>query len=461
MVKKLGGFYVVSRPPGISSKYTLIVVDGEGKPHLPLTRFYKETQQALSDGTARTYLNTLLPYFTYLSRDEWRRHREDQWNSAPEAVQESVRDYLVHCLHCKIRRHDRYELVNLTGKSPNTVRLFLAGLKQFYSVMQRVQLYLYAHPLTDSTSHVMREIERGHDMIARARARMPQMSGVEEPVQRYMSENYFRLCEDGWVPQPIDDPNLHQHLLQAARKIKLKQRDQIVIRIAYESGARISEILGLTIGDWRKRGYHQEAAAFSKGSRGRRVKVLRFSSATAKMLREYVNIERCSLDCEHRRLEQLTDSDPLFLSERKKPYSYEAFKPHWYAVCRAAGIDLNIHHLRHWNVTQAMRVIVESSQNSEEVLRRKEELVRYMAWRSPETLKAYEHYFQAHNYAKTQDLLLQRLNALNSETTKPTSTVSSQPQMPASSVRSTQKNHDEYGWETLFALEGGKQYGEN
>lgn len=56
-----------------------------------------------------------------------------------------------------------------------------------------------------------------------------------------------------------------------------------------------------------------------------------------------------------------------------------------------------------------MREIAETATGAEEVLLRKEELVRYMAWRRPETLKAYEHYFQAKNHAHIQDQLLKRL----------------------------------------------------
>ena len=138
---KSHAFRVVSRPPDISSRYTLVVVDGDGRPHIPLTRFYDETKQAISDGATRTYLNVLMPYFTYLATDNWRRRRKDRWDSPPEAVQESVRDYLVQCLHCKVRRHGSYEIVALSVKSPNTVRLFLAALKQFYRIMRRANWY--------------------------------------------------------------------------------------------------------------------------------------------------------------------------------------------------------------------------------------------------------------------------------------------------------------------------------
>ena len=51
-------FRTVARPEGASSRYALLVVDGDGRPHLPLTRFYHDTQQALSDGTSRTYCPT-------------------------------------------------------------------------------------------------------------------------------------------------------------------------------------------------------------------------------------------------------------------------------------------------------------------------------------------------------------------------------------------------------------------
>ncbi|MBO0790285.1 MAG: hypothetical protein J2P36_04975, partial [Ktedonobacteraceae bacterium] len=45
-------------------------------------------------------------------------------------------------------------------------------------------------------------------------------------------------------------------------------------------------------GDWIARGLLQEANAFSKGSHRKRVKFLRFSSDTGKLLRRYFDEER-------------------------------------------------------------------------------------------------------------------------------------------------------------------------
>ncbi len=404
MFQSTNVFHAVPRPEGFTSRYSLVIVDGGGRPHLPLTRFYDLALQGLSAGAARTYLNVLLPYFAYLTTDDWRRHRGDRWDGPREAVQESVRDYLVYQLACKVRWRETYEQVSLTARSPSTVRVFLSALKLFYQVMRRIKCYPYPHPLIDKTTLLLWEVEQEEHHSAGAR-RMPQISGVEEPLPQRTSENYFRLVEGEWIAQSIDDPKLHKRLIEGFNTARLCLRDQIVIRMAYESGARIGEILRLTVGDWRGRGARQEALACSKGSRGRRIKAIRFSSTTAKMLLQYLNTDRASLDRAHRRLDALDNDDPLFLSRRRKPYSYEAFKPHWYKLCEAVGIDLNIHGMRHWYVTQEMHLIYETTKSAGELKQKQEELVRYMAWRAPSTLGAYEHIFTEMRHADTQDQL--------------------------------------------------------
>jgi hypothetical protein len=400
MFHSIGVFRCVPRPEGVTSPYSLLVVDAEGHPHLPLTQFYEKARQWLSPGTARTYLNSLLPYFTYVATDAWRMQRGDRWDSSPADVQQCVRDYLMYRLGCQVRPKETYALVSLTAQSPNTVHIFLSALKLFYTVMLQQERYAYLHPLLDGSTRLLREVEREEGV---GRYPMPQISGVEEPRMRSPSENVFRLNKEDWAVHPVEDPELGRKLIQSFTKAHFGLRDQIVVRMALETGARIREILQLTVGDWRALGCNQEVRALNKGSRGRRVKRLRFSSTTAKMLRQYLNTERAALDLEARRLEQLGDSDPLFLSQRHKPYDYEAFKPHWKRLCHVAQISLNIHGMRHWYTTQAIRAIALTAQTEAEIVLRKEELVRYMAWRSPETLKTYEKYFQGKQHALIQD----------------------------------------------------------
>jgi integrase len=404
------GFHIVRRPEGIVSQFERIVVDGQGHPHLALTRLYQQLRQELSDGTAHTYLLALLPYFSFLETDRWRQQRQDRGDSPPESMRESVRDDLLTRLHCKVRRYGMYEMVRLSAQSPITVRVFLSALKRFYFCAKFSGVSGHAHPLTNPVVHLLEEVDQEEVAARRSRPKMPPESGIEEPEQKRTSDNDFRLVDDKWIPEPIDDPALHLRLIGGFEQANVSRRDQISIRMAYEAGARISELLTLTVGDWRKRGGKQEATACNKGSHGRGVKIIRFSMETAKLLRGYVDEERVRFDPHHCPFVQLRDDDPLFLSMRKKPYGYDAFIPHWERLCRTMGIDLNIHGLRHWHVCQLMRLIHEMAQTPGEVERRKEAMVRYMAWRSPDTWRAYEHYFQAIHHAQMQDVLHQQLD---------------------------------------------------
>ncbi len=60
MMTQTKGFHIVRRPEEIVSQFERIVVDGQGHPHLALTRLYQQLRQELSDGTAHTYLQALL-----------------------------------------------------------------------------------------------------------------------------------------------------------------------------------------------------------------------------------------------------------------------------------------------------------------------------------------------------------------------------------------------------------------
>src|SRR6266566_6777421 len=188
MIEGTQKFRAIPRPKNIVSHYSLVVVDGTGRPHSMLTVFYHEILHELSNGAARTYLNNLLPYFTYLATDTWRQQRNDTWESPPEAVRESVRDYLLRKLQCKVRRSGTHELVFLTALSPSSVRIFLSALKKFYQIAKLSHHYPHMHPLADPVQLVMQEMEREKRRDGSTRPRMPQESGVEVPRQQALSE---------------------------------------------------------------------------------------------------------------------------------------------------------------------------------------------------------------------------------------------------------------------------------
>jgi hypothetical protein len=118
-------------------------------------------------------------------------------------------------------------------------------------------------------------------------ARMPAISGVAEPLAgRWLTDSYFCLKGDQWVLQVIDDPGFPRRVLSGGQRVGWHVREQVVTRVLFDSGARVSEIVGLTLGDWEALGRSVNATAFSKGSHGRRVKELRFAADTAKLAME-------------------------------------------------------------------------------------------------------------------------------------------------------------------------------
>jgi integrase len=186
-----------------------------------------------------------------------------------------------------------------------------------------------------------------------------------------------------------------------------------VVRILFESGARVSEILDLTAQDWSVSQFMNQFVARNKGSFGIRTKRLVVSSATAKLCRRYFDSDAEGRRAHDRRrltLNDLVNVDaealgkvPLFVTNRGTPLSAKVFRrAHWKPALRAASIHASPHQVRHWFVTNALRMIEKSSKDENEILQRKAELVQYMGWRSAErTLKAYEHVTRDANFVAT------------------------------------------------------------
>lgn len=232
--------------------------------HLPLTVLAKEAYARVADGTARTYLNAILPFFAFLEVDEWQVRAGKRWDSAPTMVREAVDDYLVQQLRCKVRPHrEGFQLVAITTGTKSTVRVFLTGLKLFYRVAQEAGHYAYGNPLIDSTATITAELLR-HLEPDEEPPRMPDISGVPEPRRkRRLSDSYFKLQGEEWIPLVVDDPLLPAQVLSGGKQVGWTLREDVVTRLLFETGGRISEVTGLTLGDWADRGLLQEAYGVS------------------------------------------------------------------------------------------------------------------------------------------------------------------------------------------------------
>jgi len=186
-----------------------------------------------------------------------------------------VAQYLEEQLGCVIRRHRLgFELVSVTGRSRGNVGALLAALKLFYSIMREIGCYATENPLVDATARGQNDNEEDGAEGGECPPRMPDISGVEPPrLRRRLTDSFFKLVGKDWVPQIIDDPTFPVAVLAGGHKlVGWGLREECVTRLLFETGGRIFEVTGLTLGDWANRGLTREATAVSKGSHGRRVK---------------------------------------------------------------------------------------------------------------------------------------------------------------------------------------------
>jgi integrase len=324
---------------------------------------------------------------------------------------------------CQIQQHGQgFQLVRPTAFTPSSARIFLVALKCFYKVMKRLGRYDYHNPLLDSSGELLASVEEYLEDDNQP-PRMPDISGVQEPNSRdRLTDSYYKIVGDKWIPQIINDPHFPTQVFQGGHSLpQWNLRAEVVTRILFETGSRVSEAVGLTVGDWVERGMKQEANAFSKGSNGRRVKFIRFSADTAKLLRRYFNQERIKHDSNGYTLDnyfklakqnEISLKDiPLFLTNRQTALSADHYRDnYWKPACQAVGIKADVHQARHWYVTMAIKQIHEISTSEGEVERRKRELKEYMKWRSEETMKAYDHYFDSLRHTEIQDNLHARMD---------------------------------------------------
>lgn len=453
----MSAYHFCARPAEVSHGHPFLVFNCQQELHLPLTVFAKEAQARLAASSARKYLAGILPFFSWLDTDPWQTKANHQWTDPPEAIRTMLHEYLVNKLQCRVRSHPQGgEWLETTENAVNAVRMLLSGLKLFYRIAKAHSYYQYGNPLIGSFTE---PVKAAQEQLIREsgeppRPKMPDKSGVDEPRrQGRLTDNYFLLKEQ-WVPQVVTDPELPQKILDGGRALKAqgKQwglREECLISLLFETGARISELVGLTLGDWYARGLKETAWARNKGSRRRRAKYVRFSQQTVRLLKKYFDTERKAIDPQHYTLDEYIrqaarggidlEAVPLFLSKRGSPWTVNSFRTHyWKKACEAAKIDTDPHQARHWYVNQALTVIHENVRKGETTVEQGlEELIAYMHWRAGEkTLKAYNHYFQPAHHAAVQDSVFKKLRRSSRQQPRAHMPITKQPE-----VKGNQRAH--------------------
>lgn len=411
----MGNYQYYYCPEGIESRYELLVFNGNGGPFLPLTDHYHDCIGRIDKSSALSYLQCLLPFFSWLDSFSNYQGKRVNWNAPPEIIRVAIEEYLMNEMGCKVLEKDTFRFVNRTNKSPNTVNRFLSALKSFYKTLIRLKQYKYSNPLIDSYS-ILNEFKTQVEGVRKDKPRMPAEAGTEDAIQhRRLTDSYFKLINEEWQPKIIDDPYLPSQVYQAGEKVNWSLREVVIARMLFETGARASEVIELTIGDYRTRKSFQEASAFNKGSHGKRVKYLRFSKDTVKLLMRYIDKERVKYDVDQRTFNSLPDDAPIFLTELGTPFLYEAWYYHWSRAMEKCDIKLNPHKTRHWFVTTRLRAIYNTSKTEAEIKQRKNELIKYIKWKNSDTIKVYEHYFDEEKHREAHDLMLENMKKLEKE----------------------------------------------
>ena len=395
--------------------YRYQVVRADGLPDVELTLFADEQMKALSPSSVPVYLREILSFINWSESDPI--VTGNSWSLAgpPSEVRNIIRQYLTVAARCMVVvRPDMAGLkatfVNNTSATRINIRVLLTALKRFYEHLIQRHAYCHANPLIhESSAGMAAALRNGYRRAVQemeGRGPMPAVSGVDPPSGIRLSQNFFRCVQKEWVPQTIDDPYFPGLIYQAGKSWGWGLREMCIVRTLFESGARISEIVDLTAPDWAVSHFLNRFRARNKGSFGERTKHLVVSQATAKLYRRYfdhaaagrracdpdqmtVNEMEKLLARDPSRLEQI----PIFLTNRGTKMTAKLFRDwYWKPALRAAGFHAHPHQGRHWFVTSALRNIEEASKNGGDRERRKQELIKYMSWKTGEkTLKAYEH----------------------------------------------------------------------
>jgi integrase len=408
--------------PAGGPRYEVLVFDGAGDVIVALNEWHRLMRGYGARRTRDTYLAALRPWFGFLAQ------RGYAWNARPDQVREYTRQFLLET-GCVLQR-GRVEgwfvrATDQTPLSPNGLHVLVAALRNFYDVMIRgvwvpedrrsSPLYPYENPMY---SRLLLAWRREHRKWLR-NAGAPDRAGIRsEPRADTAREpvGFFQVKRPPLEPPVARDAEAVRQVILAGVRYMMDQaaaRESVILRLLLESGARVSEVLGLTAGGLRDAhspgsGLQVAALVRNKGAH-ERAKPIWFSDDTRARLLRYLARERSRHDPRGRtRLDQLGDDDPIFLSQRKRQLGYAGFltcfrglvrqaQRHFRAAPVGAVVpwvplpDLTPHTIRHLHTTfrvQQIRARFSSRAEREAAF---DALVGDMGWRTAEMLKIYDH----------------------------------------------------------------------
>lgn len=393
----LSGLHKVAGPE--ASQYPVMIVDTRGLPVFFLCEWYRRRKEYDHGRTPDTYLDMLLPFAGFLLRHGY------AWEAKPEVVRNYLVEFLRADVGCQVRPDresgDGY-LAETTGSSPlskSSLGVLLAALFSLYEVLSAAGYYRYPNPLRSEKLQALKQEHLRHIVNAGA----PDHAGIrgesQAETRRYPTSFIRQYRGQVWEPQVAMEPDAVQEQMRKAVNWMIQQaptlRDQVVLRLLRTTGARLSEILSLTVGGYRSAGHACQALIRNKGSQGREEKRIYFTVGIEQTLMTYIRTERAKYDPRGRkRLDQLADTDPLFLTERGTAYNRPAFYHHWYRLLermqKRYHLAFSPHDLRHLHVTKNLARFEQQAKGDKQYeAELKAGFQELMKWRSAAMLEVY------------------------------------------------------------------------
>lgn len=435
------------RLEGLRAGREVHFVLSNGLPEVQLTLFARSLFEFLSEKTIQRYLPALLNFA------RWSIAQCGKSMPDPSEARGQIRAFLVAEARCLVapvgvNRPDHHVVVKRTTNTRLDVFGILVVLKHFYSWSASSACQTRVNPMLI-------------DAVQAPGYRRPKKYSVEQWGQsawasyladpRVPAENFFRFHPGEWQPTGGAPKNAPIRMNSAAIEIGASLRDQIVLRILFEGGARVSEVCSLTIRDWWSTRFMNGARSKDKGSHGRRRKTIRWSPDTTKLLRRYFASERraysaapptiSELENKFRRCNAETWMDePLFLTRRRTSVSSDFFRKYiWRRSVQRTGMEITPHAARHWFVTAAMERIDVESPDPEAAKRTKRALSNYVGWKTKDRM------ISTYDNRPESPLLQERIRAVHEQISQgdkqPASNTSERKADSAQTVES-----DEYRW---------------
>jgi integrase len=398
----LSGLTKLAAPQG--SPYPLLIVDATGAPVFFLCEWYRRKKAIDPGRTPDTYLDMVLPWAGFLLR------RGYAWNAEPDRLLAFLVEFLRDDLGCQVgadgQREDDW-CAKTTGASPlskSSLGVLLAALTSVYDILISAGYYAYRNPMR---SERLLQLKQEHLRQVK-NAGAPDDAGIRSETRaetnRAFPTNQFRQRRGKvWEPQVVLEPDEVQERIRKTIDYMVQhaafQRDQVILLLIRQTGARLSEVLEMTAGGYRAARHAGQALVKNKGSRRCEEKAIYFTTSLDRYLLDYIRTERAQYDPQGRkRLEDLNDRDPLFLTRTGKPYSRPAFYHHWnklfpLAQCqfkKAEHVEFTPHDLRHLRTTRGItKIRKEAAGDAAAEAALLEGFQLLMGWQSPKTMTTY------------------------------------------------------------------------